>query len=169
MLIGILSDTHGHHAAMLAGVAALQQRGAEYLLHCGDVGPARMLDGLMVISSAFVFGNTDDDIDDLRRYASEIGVSCLERFGSISLDGKQIALMHGDDSQMKRGVLESQEFDYFFQGHTHIRHDSRQGRTRIINPGALYRAVVKTVALLDTANDALQFIEVTVPPTPDGD
>ena len=38
--------------------------------------------------------------------------------------------------------------------------DSRQGRVRVINPGALYRAARKTVAVLDTVADDLRFLVV---------
>jgi predicted phosphodiesterase len=59
-----------------------------------------------------------------------------------------------------RTALESQRFDYLLHGHSHLTRDERVGRTRIINPGALHRAREKTVALLDTATDALKFITV---------
>jgi len=38
--------------------------------------------------------------------------------------------------------------------------DVRVGRMRIINPGALHRANPKTVALLDTAGDSVEFLEI---------
>jgi putative phosphoesterase len=50
--------------------------------------------------------------------------------------------------------------DYVFHGHTHRRDDYREAGMRIINPGALHRAAVKTVALLDLSTDDLRFIEV---------
>ena len=34
----------------------------------------------------------------------------------------------------------------------------RIGRTRVINPGALFRASEKTVALLDTDTDRLEYV-----------
>ena len=45
-------------------------------------------------------------------------------------------------------------------GHTHRQADRREGRTRIINPGALHRAATKTVAILDTVEDELHFLEI---------
>jgi hypothetical protein len=38
--------------------------------------------------------------------------------------------------------------------------DERFGRTRIINPGALFRASEKTVALLDTEADQLDYLRI---------
>lgn len=48
-------------------------------------------------------------------------------------------------------------FDYILCGHTHIAADYQRGATRIINPGALHRASVHTVATLDLKTDDLRF------------
>ena len=44
-----------------------------------------------------------------------------------------------------------------------MRADERVGTVRVINPGALFRAKERTVALLDTAADAVRFLVVTIP------
>ena len=49
---------------------------------------------------------------------------------------------------------------YLCHGHTHARADGRQGPTRVINPGALFRATVYSVAVLDPETDQLHFHEV---------
>jgi len=41
-----------------------------------------------------------------------------------------------------------------------VREDTRFGQTRLINPGALSRAAVKTVAILDVTLDELTFFQV---------
>ena len=58
-------------------------------------------------------------------------------------------MIHGDDAALKRRLILGQQHDYLLQGHTHVPHDQRIGRTRLINPGALHRARTKTVATLD--------------------
>ena len=68
--------------------------------------------------------------------------------------------VHGDDFSLKKKILLDQDHDYLFLGHTHVRHEERVGKTRVINPGALYRAREKTVALLDTETDKLKFLIV---------
>ena len=162
MLVGILSDTHDRADAASAGIRLLKSRGAQYLIHCGDVGSERVLDHLAGLRAAFVFGNCDYDLRGLQRYAAGIGLTCLGAFGEIELDGKRFAVMHGDDFVLKRRLLAEQRHDYLLQGHTHHARDERVGRVRVINPGALHRARPKTVALLDTATEALSFIEVPV-------
>jgi len=164
MRMGLLSDTHDHTAAMFAGLMALQARGVDFILHCGDIGSESCIDLLVGIPSAFVWGNCDWDRANLGRYAQSVGVSCHGNFGDLVLADRKIALIHGDDEALKRRLLDANEHDYLFQGHTHVHADSRAGRTRVVNPGALFRASEKTVAVLNLSNDQLQFLHVEVPP-----
>lgn len=158
--VGLLSDTHDRADAAMLGVRALRQAGAEFLIHSGDVGSERILDHLAGIPSAFVFGNNDWDKRGLMRYASELGVRCLGDAGELELGGKSFYVCHGDDLRAMRRALDEQRFDYLLHGHTHLTRDDRAGRTRVINPGALYRAREKTVAVLDTDADRLTFLTV---------
>lgn len=162
MLLGILSDTHDRIDAAAAAVALLKGAGAEFFLHCGDVGGEGVLDQLAGLRAAFVWGNTDWDHAALQRYAADLGIQCLGAFGELELDGKAIAIAHGDDSRSVRRVLDGQKHDYLFVGHSHVKADQRFGRVRVINPGALHRAREKTVATLDTTSDLLRFIAVAV-------
>ena len=161
MKIGILSDTHGRVESARLGVDALGNLGAEMLIHCGDVGTPEVLDLLVGHRSLFVFGNCDWDRETLRRHAQIIGVMCHNAFADLELDGKRVAVIHGDDAALKRKILTEQQHDYLLQGHTHIREDVRIGRTRLINPGALHRATPRTVALLNLADGVLDFIEIS--------
>jgi predicted phosphodiesterase len=45
-------------------------------------------------------------------------------------------------------------------GHTHVARDERLGPLRVINPGALQRAAVHTVATLDLRTDQVGFWRV---------
>jgi len=161
MKIGILSDTHGRREIAIRAANSLREQGAEYLIHCGDVCGADVLDALAGGPAAFVFGNNDFDGPELRRYAESIDVTCLGTFGVLELGGKRIAVTHGDDHPLVGRLTRAEPpYDYLFTGHTHVRHDRRVGPTRWINPGALYRAARKSVALLDLANDELSSFAV---------
>jgi len=162
VIIGILGDTHDRADATAAGVRALRDRGAEFFIHTGDVGSESVLDQLAGLPAVFVWGNTDWDRLPLARYAQGLGLTCGGDMYQLTLDGKEIAVTHGDDGQTVRKALESQSLDYLFTGHTHHPHDHRSGRTRWVNPGALYRARQKTVAALDLATDRLTLLTVTV-------
>jgi hypothetical protein len=166
MLIGILSDTHGRHDSAAAGIKLLREAGAEFLIHCGDVGGRPILDlladGGEKPTVAFVWGNTDCDQDELTSYATHLGIQCLGQYGTLSLGGKRVAVAHGHDPAVLRRVLNVEHPDYLLTGHTHAAHDCREGETRCINPGALFRAAVKTVALLDPSRDELRILTVTI-------
>ena len=162
MVIGILSDTHDRVETTRAAVEMLRVGGAEYYLHCGDVGSELVLDVLAGLPSAFVFGNNDWDRRGLQRYAEHLRLRCLGDAGEVELGGKSFCILHGDDLRRMRVALDAQRFDYLLHGHTHVKRDERVGRTRVINPGALHRAREKTVALLDTATDGLRFLAVKV-------
>jgi putative phosphoesterase len=157
VIIGILSDTHDRDQAMAAGLELLRSHGAEFYIHCGDIGAQRCIDLLAGLPSAFVFGNTDYDRVTLTRYAESLGVPCYGNFASLELGGKKVAVLHGDDFRLKQRLIDEQNHDYLLQGHTHLRDDRRIGKMRLINPGALHRATEKTVATLDTQRDLLTF------------
>lgn len=160
MLIGILSDTHDRTDPLIAALRQLGSRGAAYYIHCGDVGGARVLDQFAGLPVTFVWGNNDWDVADLEAYAKSLGLSCGGRQAELNLGGKSFAITHGDNPALCRKILEAEQTDYLLQGHTHVFSDTRAGRTRLINPGALYRAHFKTVALLDTETDRLDKIVV---------
>ncbi len=160
MIVGILSDTHGHADIAARAVRILLDHGAEYLVHCGDVGEEDVLDTLAGRPAMFVFGNNDHDRGPLTAYAAAIGVACGGTHGKLSFNGKLAVVTHGDDSMLVQRLLKDQKIDYLFLGHTHVKLDRREGRIRIINPGALYRASLKTVALLDTVADRVEFLPV---------
>jgi len=145
---------------MGVAVRVLLERGAEFLIHCGDVCSPRMLDHLAGLKCAFVWGNNDWDRAELQRYGQTIAVPCYGEFADLELGGKKIAVLHGDYPSQIDSLAKAQSHDYVLHGHTHLKRDERVGKTRIINPGALHRAAVKTVAILDTAGDGMEFIRV---------
>jgi putative phosphoesterase len=159
MRVGILSDTHGRLPAAKAAMKLLVGAGCEMFIHCGDVGSCEILDLLAGLNSCFVFGNTDYDRAAMDKYAQTIGVQCLRTGGTILCDGKKLAVTHGDEPEVLQQLLAGKP-DYLFTGHTHIAKDIRQGKTRWINPGALQRATVKSVVVLDLANDQVEFLKI---------
>ena len=160
MLLGILSDTHDRVDPMAEGMQLLRAAGATYFIHCGDVGSERILDHLPGEASAFVFGNNDWDQAGLRAYAEVMHIQCLGETGTVELDGKKIAVTHGDDERLLRRLIEAQEHDYILLGHSHVAGQEKIGKTRLINPGALHRAHPKSVAILNLETDDLKWIKL---------
>lgn len=160
MKIGILSDSHNHRERTGQAVALLQDAGAEALFHCGDLTTPEIVEIGAVLPFYFTFGNHDADSTPLLdQAAGELGAHCLRWGGEVKLASKRIALVHGHITRDLRPLLEA-EPDYLLTGHSHQTHDFYEGLTRRINPGALFRAKVFTVALLDLTTDDLQWIEV---------
>ena len=157
--LGIVSDSHDHAATLIAALALLRSRGAQFFIHCGDVCDPTMLDHLRGLPAALVWGNCDDRRA-LQHAAALRGLTCCGAVGDLTLAGKRIAFLHGDNGVRMHQLLDAQQHDYLFHGHTHVAEDRRIGRTRLINPGALQRARTKTVALLDLPTDTLEFLTV---------
>ncbi len=160
MVIGILSDSHDKLAALQAGIKTLLANGAQMLIHCGDIGGGKGVDCLAGYDAYFVWGNCDWDRRGLDDYARSVGVNCLGTGGCIERDGKVICVTHGDEPGTVRRFMEDPKASYLLMGHTHQLRDERIGHIRVINPGALHRATIKTVATLDLASDHLQVMEV---------
>ncbi len=136
MKIGILSDTHDNLRAVQKVCDLFAAERITTLLHCGDVcGPAvvEALDGFTVY---FAQGN-QERITALRKAIDARQEGRLAPLHTLLLDGRSVALLHGDDSNTLHRLISSGMYDYVIHGHTHRRRDQRQGRTRLINPGAL--------------------------------
>lgn len=170
MILGILSDTHGGAATTARAVDVLRSRGAEALIHCGDVGGEYVFDELIGWRCWFVWGNTDETSAAARRYAENLGLKPPQSAPTrLTLDDKRVVIYHGHEpgfQRLARRVTFGEPLDnggridnadYILFGHSHRATDRRAGRTRLVNPGALFRARTLTVATLDLSRDALDF------------
>ena len=165
MIVGILSDTHGKLPATRAALQTLAAAGAEFYVHCGDVGGQGVFDLLAGLPAAFVWGNNDYDREELRDYAARLGVACHEDFADLDLGGRRVAVTHGDNPKIIRQVVAGRRHQYLLHGHTHVARDETLNGLRFVNPGALHRTPRPSVAVLDTERDAVRFIAVNVPRT----
>lgn len=156
--IGLLSDSHGEVARTRRAVDLLVARGANCLVHCGDFEDPRCLDALAGLNAHICFGNCDNPAD-FEGYAQALGIVAHHPTGHITLGAATIAFMHGDDSEafdleIARGV------PWLFHGHTHDATDRVEQKTRVVNPGALYRATRFSVALVTPARGSVEFLPV---------
>jgi predicted phosphodiesterase len=123
-----------------------------------------MLELFIGLPLHFVFGNNEYDLAALRSKARATSVRCHEQVGELEFGGKRVALLHGHEHGTLQRLVRAGQHDYIIHGHTHVRRDERVktagGSTRLVNPGALHRARVKSVALLDVATDRLEFLEL---------
>ena len=161
MLLALLSDTHDNAASTQAAVDLLKAHQPAAWLHAGDLVAAEMLEHFAGLQAFhFVFGNNEYDHAAIRSRAAALKLHCHGEFADLSLGGKRVGLLHGHDGGLFHKLTSAGDYDYLIHGHTHVRRDVRTGRTRIVNPGALHRARVKSAALLNLATDELRFVEL---------
>ena len=157
MRLGVVSDTHGHLRNAQAAVERLETLQVDVVLHCGDIGSTGVVPLFAAWPTHFVFGNVDQDEDELRYAIRSVGLTCHDEFGRLELEGIRIAVLHGDDFTALADAIESQEFDLVCHGHTHKRRLEHVGQTLVLNPGALYRASPHSLATVDLPSLATEF------------
>jgi putative phosphoesterase len=162
MIVGVVSDTHGHVTSARAAVRMLESFGVEAVLHCGDIGSEAIVPLFAAWPTHFVLGNVDHGslVGGLFAAIQSSGLTCHGRFGSFELGGVRIALIHGDDARMLDQTIEGGEHQLVCHGHTHVPRLELVGPTLVLNPGALYRAPKHTIAILEL--NALRAEIVTV-------
>lgn len=163
MIIGIVSDTHGDITQLTHAVGVFSHHHVHAIVHCGDVGN---IECLRVLAKAapkvyMVAGNMDRHVEELADEAQHLGISFAWEAIQVPLDdGKALVATHGHDQNLLGELIADRQFPYVCHGHTHKTRDEVINGVRVINPGALHRAKVHTVALLDTETDVLEHIIV---------
>src|SRR5262249_44088736 len=145
MKVAILSDTHSRYATVRAALQLARNRGAEVVLHCGDIEDAATVQLFAGVPPHFVFGNCDHDRDGLERAMQETGATSHGDWGCLELGDRKLAWTHGDDKSLFNDLRRSGQFHYLFYGHTHQAEQHESGETLVVNPGALHRARAKSI------------------------
>jgi uncharacterized protein len=160
MKIGILSDTHGRLDSTRGAIYLLRERRVELILHCGDIDSPATVRLFRDIATHFVFGNWDLEKTKLRSAVREIGGVCHEDVGRLELAGQRVVWLHGHIRGQRQRLETKGAFDFLFYGHSHKAQAHRTGESLVLNPGALHRAKVKTVAVVDVASGAWEHVIV---------
>jgi putative phosphoesterase len=126
MKLGILSDTHDQVARTARAVALLKGEGAEALVHCGDLTGPEVVFECGALPSYYVLGNNDFDERGIRAAVEATGGVLLGKGGFVGLDGKRLAVTHGDSTAEVRRLLAAGP-DYLLYGHSHEPADDRPG------------------------------------------
>ena len=162
MLIGVVSDTHGHVQNTQAAARMLDSLGVEAALHCGDIGSEAIVPLFAQWPTHFVLGNVDEGgiTAALQTAIEKAGQTFHGRFGSLELAGVKIALLHGDDERLLQQTISAGKHQLVCHGHTHAARNERIGSTLVLNPGALYRANPHSIALVDLPTLKTEIIPV---------
>jgi putative phosphoesterase len=158
-LVGLISDSHGEWLRTQEAMSLLSSQGCDCILHMGDIETREVLDALAGNNVSLVFGNCDV-VSRLDSYAMSLGLDVQHPAGTVEVEGNRIAFLHGHDEKKYFEFLDDPSIDIIVHGHTHEKRDEVVNNTRCINPGALHRAQVYTVAVLDTSSDSLTFHEL---------
>ena len=148
MMIGLVSDTHGHVDFTRPAVRMLESYEVQAVIHCGDIGSVEIVPLFARWPTHFVFGNVDTDATRLRQAIESAGQTCHERFGTLEWSGRQIAFLHGDNQARLDEAIHGGKYDLVCYGHTHLAEQHRNGKTWVVNPGALYRAQPHSLAIV---------------------
>ena len=129
MLIGVLSDTHDNLPMIGRATKVFQERGAELLVHAGDVVSPFALKLLLNAGLPLVgvFGNVDGEREGLRKLNADI----FDGPHRFELAGRRIVVAHKGEAL--KGVAGSED-DLAICGHTH-RAQIHQGPPLTVNPG----------------------------------
>jgi len=123
-VVGVISDTHG----LLRPEVAAAFANVQMILHAGDVGGAKVLDGLRKIAPVdAVYGNVDDPHD-----------PALARQRAVTLGGVRVHVSHGHELVRPTAelMLARYDADVVIFCHTHKAVIARDGDRVAFNPGA---------------------------------
>ena len=154
MRVVVLSDTHSpRHWKALPGGLLAPLRGADLVLHAGDVCTPDVLDALAEFAPVRVVLGNNDGPDVAAWGAPE----ALE----LDLEGVRVAMIHdsgakqGRDRRMRRRFPEA---DLVVLGHSHIPLDEAGGAVHLFNPGSptdTRRQPVGTYGVLEIEDGAV--------------
>ncbi|ALL00336.1 Putative phosphoesterase [Pyrodictium delaneyi] len=170
MLIGVVSDTHDSQEAARRAARLLLSRGAELVLHLGDIVAPFTLrrfheEGVKKLIA--VYGNNCGERLGLQRVAASLGYEIHDWPHTVEIAGRRILMIHGiGPAEKTRKFVEalaaSGHYDAVLYGHTHEVDMRRIGSTLILNPGEACGCLTgrRTVALLDTETMEAELLEL---------
>ena len=159
-MIGIMSDTHENEAAIKKAVKLFKDKNVDFAVHCGDIISPPVLEHFQGLKMKFVFGNNDGEKEGLNEKAREFGFEEVTDEKEFEYKEKKFYVYHGTKKDKLEAAIKSNKYDYVLTGHTHIKRDEMIEKTRVINPGALFRIFPYTIALLDAESGVLEFVKI---------
>ncbi|MCG8425989.1 MAG: YfcE family phosphodiesterase [Chromatiales bacterium] len=144
MKVCILSDSHDHIPLLDAAVAEAKSKGAEAILHCGDVVAPSTLKCLNKhnLPVHVIHGNNTGDLYTLGQLVNQPD-NMIEYHGmdaGVKLAGKRIFLVHYP--HYARAMATTGEWDLVCCGHSHQTKleqlpNIKGGSTPLLNPGTV--------------------------------
>ena len=154
MIVGIISDTHDRLPLLDKAVKRLNEEKVVLVLHAGDYVAPFVVPHFKPLKADMigVFGNNDGDKELLKKRFTELGAEIRGKFAEVMIDGLRIALLHGDEEDLLRSLIDVESHDVIVHGHTHEAKTYRKGKTLVINPGEAcgYLSEKPSIGILNT-------------------
>ena len=132
----------------------------ERVLHCGDIGSVEVAEMFRPWPTDFVTGNCDYNGEALREAIEAAGQKFHGRFGDLEITGRKVALLHSDDGRRFQETIGSGAWDMICYGHTHVASIDRHGDSLVLNPGAIYRASPRSIAVVEMPSLEATIVEL---------
>jgi putative phosphoesterase len=96
-----------------------------------------------------------------KRFSETKNCEIRGRFALVDAQGFRIALLHGDETELLKALIDCGGFDCVVHGHSHATVAQNEG-TLVINPGEVcgYLTGNATLALLDTDKREARIVQI---------
>ena len=159
-MIALLSDSHNNDESVRAAVTVIRSHNVSHVIHCGDIVAPYMLDHFAGLPMHFIFGNNETERDEINLNARKLGFPPVDDELELTIEGKRCFVYHGTrDLYLVQHIVKGGH-DFVFHGHSHRMRNEVIGKTRVVNPGALYRASTYSIALVDPVCGDVEFVQV---------
>lgn len=140
----LVSDSHDHRRLLASAVADAKRRGAEVVLHCGDLVAPSTLHAITTLGLPIhvIHGNNTGDLFHLSRIAHESKgqIAYYGQDAVLTLAGKRIFMVHYP--HYAKAMAATGEYDLVCNGHEHQARieeiaNVRGGKTLRLDPGTV--------------------------------
>lgn len=161
MKVGIISDSHDHHANVLKAVEVFNERKVSFVLHAGDIiSPftAKAFSGLKNAQFIAVFGNNDGEKIMLKSVIEGFGGQIHDDCYIGEIAGKRVFMTHRPT--VIKDVAGCGKYDLVVYGHSHKNEVRNVGGTLVINPGETTDWLTGTSAVVIVDLDDMSWEEI---------
>jgi len=179
MQIGIISDTHNYLMGINEALDFFLENQIYTIFHCGDWTKPETVKHFAVEAHKRgqkvygVFGNNDREyIDEITKLNSVLfnPVNFPKNSEYLLFKHKKIrmCIYHGDSKQTIEKILNEENLDVLFLGHSHIPKKEFYKQTQILNPGSIAYSIpfrkrdleIRTVGIYDTQKRNFTLYEI---------
>lgn len=158
MKIGVLSDSHSKLDFIYRAISLFRNQDIGILIHCGDLDTPNILEELAVFPRVYVVkGNDDKLVEEYKKISCELGIKFYKDYADLNIEGKTIAVLHGDNYERYGSLITSGQYNYILYGHTHQPTHNKYKSTNLVNPGSWN---TKKVAIIDLEKDSVEHFNI---------